>query len=49
MNKELYELLNKMRNELLHGQGISLTKKELSMIIRYINELVEEISNGIDE
>ena len=49
MNKELYELLNRMRTELLNGNGVCLTKKELSMVIRYINELEKEISDGIDE
>ena len=49
MNKELYELLQKMKDQLLHSQGISLSKKELSMIIRYINALEIEISEGIDE
>lgn len=49
MNKELYELLNKMRERLLHGCSIELSRKELSMVIRYINELEREISEGIDE
>lgn len=48
MYKELHELLDKMRNQLLNSQGITLSRKELSMIIRYLNELEIEISNGVD-
>lgn len=49
MYKELSELLKKMKHELLNSQGIRLSRKELSMVIRYINELEREISEGIDE
>ena len=49
MNKELSELLKTMKTELLHNQGITLSKKELRMIVKYINELEIEISCGIDE
>lgn len=48
MNKELYELLMKMKSELLNNQGITLSKKELSLLLKYINELELEISGGID-
>lgn len=48
MNKELYEIIKRMKNELLHNQGIELDKKELSLLVKYINELEIEISGGVD-
>lgn len=48
MTKELSELLKRMKEKLLHSEGITLTKKDLSLIIKYINELEIEIS-GVDE
>ena len=48
MNKELFEVLKKMKNELLHKQGITLNKNELRMILRYINDLEIEIAGGDD-
>lgn len=48
MTKELSELLKRMKQSLLHGEGIRLTRKELSLVIKYINELEIEIS-GVDE
>lgn len=47
MTRELIDLLNKMRLELIHSRnGITLTKRELHLIIKYINDLEIEISGG---
>lgn len=48
MNKELSELLKRMKTELAHNNGARLTKKELSMILKYIYDLEIEISGGAD-
>lgn len=44
MYKELADTIKEMKNRLLHSEGITLTKKQLSMILRYINQLEKEIS-----
>lgn len=49
MNKELYELLNKLKEKLLHSEGVTLSKVELRLIMRYINELEKEISGGTED
>lgn len=49
MNKELYELIKLLKDKLLHSEGITLNKKQLKMIMKYINELEIEISGGVDE
>lgn len=49
MYKELHELLVRMKISLSNDDRIVLTKKELNMIIKYINELEIEISGGNDE
>lgn len=47
MNKELFEVIKKMKQNLINSKGIELTKKELSLVMKYINELEIEISTGI--
>lgn len=46
MSKELIDLLKEMKSKLLRSEGIELSKKQLSLIIKYINELEIEISGG---
>ena len=46
MTRELIDLLNKMRQVLLNGQEIRLNKKELRLIMKYINDLEIEIAGG---
>ena len=47
MTKELFEVILKMKEKLSNNVGIELTKKELSLVMKYINELEIEISTGI--
>lgn len=50
MTRELIDLLNKMRLCLLHStKGITLTKHELHLIVKYINDLEIEISGGYED
>ena len=44
MYKELADTIKEMKFRLLNSEGITLTKKQLSMILRYINQLEKEIS-----
>lgn len=46
MTRELIDLLNKMRQALLNSQEIRLNKKELRLIMKYINDLEIEIAGG---
>lgn len=47
MTRELIDLLNRMRETLLRSnKGYNLTKEELRLIIKYINDLEIEISGG---
>ena len=46
MTRELIDLLKKMKEHLLRGAGINLTKKELHLVVKYINDLEIEISGG---
>lgn len=48
MNKELYDVILKMREQLINKEGIELDKKELALIMRYMNELEVEISIGAE-
>lgn len=48
MNKELYEVINKLKEGLLKNQRVSLNKKELHLILKYINELEKEVAGEID-
>lgn len=48
MNKELYDIILKMRNQLIKREGIELDKKELALILKYMNELEVEISIGAE-
>lgn len=48
MTKELFEVILKMKQNLFNSQGIELTKKELSLVMRYINELENEVTGDID-
>ena len=47
MTKELFEVILKMKEKLSNNVGVELTKKELSLVLKYINELEIEISTGI--
>ena len=47
MNKELYEVIKKIKISLLHSQNLTLSKKELHLLIKYINELEKEVA-GVD-
>ena len=49
MNKELYEVLNKLRKSLLNSTSATLTKKEIHLLIKYINDLEKEITGDINE
>lgn len=49
MTRELIDTLNKMKDALLHGQEIRLSKKELSLVIKYINDLETEIAGGYED
>lgn len=49
MNKELYEVINKLRMSMLSGQGITLTKKEIHLILKYITELEKEIAGDYEK
>lgn len=48
MTKELYEVLLRMKESLMHKSSITLSARELHYIIKYINELELEIC-GEDE
>ena len=48
MTRELIDTLNKMKECLLNGTGISLNRKELHLVIKYINDLEIEISGGYE-
>lgn len=49
MTREVRETLDKMKDALLRGQEIRLSKKELSLVIKYINELETAVVEGVDE
>lgn len=49
MTRETRETLDKMKDALLHSQEIRLSKKELSLVIKYINDLETAVIEGIDE
>ena len=36
---EIYELIKKLKTAMLYGQGISLSKKELHELLKYITTL----------
>jgi len=48
MNKELSELLKTLRECLLLNKRITLSTNQVRLIVRYINELEKEISEGAD-
>ena len=50
MNRELADLLQKLRKSLMYERtGITLTKSELRLIIKYINELEIEITGDYED
>ena len=49
MTRELREILDKMKDALLHGKEIRLSRKELSLVIKYINDLETAVVEGVDE
>ena len=49
MTKELFEVLNKIRHAMLNSRELTLSKKELHLILKYINELEKEISGDYED
>ena len=49
MTKELHEVLQRMKTNLVYRHSVTLNPKELSLVMRYINELEKEISGGDEE
>lgn len=49
MTKELYEILQRMKTNLVYRHSVTLSYKELSLIMKYITELEIEISGGNEE
>ena len=49
MTKELREVLDKIREHLLHKQKIELTPDELRLVVIYIMNLETAVVEGIDE
>jgi hypothetical protein len=49
MTKELHEILKRMMVNLMYKHSVTLTAKELSLVMRYIHELEREISGGDEE
>ena len=49
MTRELREILDKMRDSLLHKKPINLTSQELRLVMKYILELETAIVEGLDE
>ena len=42
MYREAREIIDQIKDNLLHGKGITLTKRDLHYLIIYINELEKE-------
>lgn len=49
MTKELSEIIERLKTAAVYGTGISLDKKAVRLVIKYINELEIEISGGYEE
>lgn len=49
MTKELNEILQRMRTNLVYRHSVTLNPKELSLVMKYIHELEIEISGGNEE
>ena len=49
MTKELNEVLQRMKQCLLYKLDIKLTRKEIHLIMKYINDLETEISGGYED
>ncbi len=49
MTKELYEVLHRMKVNLAYKHPVSLNTRELSLVMRYIHELEEEVSGGDED
>lgn len=47
--RELNEVLTKIRQELLKGNGVSLTRQELHLVVKYINDLEIEITGDYED
>ena len=47
--RELNEALTKIRQELLKGNGVSLTRQELHLVVKYINDLEIEITGDYED
>lgn len=49
MTKELYEILQRIKQCLIYKLDIKLTYKELHLVMKYINELETEIAGGYED
>lgn len=49
MTKEIYEVLLRMKKALMHNNSITLTKKDLHFILKYINDLEKELVGDNEE
>lgn len=50
MNRELADLLQKLRESLVYERkGVELTKNELRLLMKYINELEIEITGDYED
>lgn len=49
MTKELNEVLERIKQALLHKEPIKLNKKELHLLMKYINDLETEIAGGYED
>ena len=47
--EEVFRLIKKIRQELLKGNGVSLTRKELHLVVKYINDLEIEITGDYED
>ena len=43
MTKEIYDVLMRMKEALIHNNSVTLTKKDLHFILKYINDLEKEL------
>lgn len=49
MTKELNEVLKRMKTACSYSLGISLDKKALRLILKYINDLEKAIAEGYED
>ena len=49
MTRELYDVLTHMTKCILYKRQITLSYKELKLVMKYIHELEREVSDGDEE